>query len=78
MLQILPFLAWVAGITSAVLLIVLGKFGDVSRRALVLGIAWFLIAGYCQFFARSVAVGTIGLALQTLLAVVLLIRWRLA
>lgn len=78
MLKLAPFFAWLAAIASAVLLIVLWNFGESRRRFLVPGIVWFLIAAYCQFFAKSVAMGTAGLVLQTVLAVVLLIRWRLA
>ena len=38
---------------------------------------WFVIAGYCQFFGGSDAVTLGGLVMQTFLAIVLLIRWKL-
>jgi len=76
-LEILPFLAGVAAFTSVVLLIVIGKFGDLKRGTLTIFLVWFLVAGYCQFFGGSPVAGAVGLALQTLLAIGLLTYWKL-
>ena len=76
MLQIFPFLAWLAVIVSAGLLVGLWATGELGSRGFLL-VGWMAIAAYCQFFGSSVAVTTAGLVLQTLLAIVLLIRWKL-
>jgi hypothetical protein len=78
MLLFFPFIAWLALATSAVLLLMLAAAGDLRTRSLIALVAWFLIAAGCQFMARSPGVGAAGVALQTLLAVVLTVRWRLA
>ena len=78
MLYFLPFMVWLAAITSAVLLAVLWHFGELGRRSRVVLLGWFLVAGYCQFFAVSPVVGAIGLLLQTLLAICLILRWKLS
>lgn len=78
MLQIFPFLQWLAPIASAVLLILLSRFGDLSRRAAGLALGCFLIAGYMQFFGGSPVMGAVGLLLQTLVALALFLRWRVS
>ena len=76
MIQLVPSVVWLALLTSAVLLILLwaDDLGPRSRRVLP---AWFLIAAYLQVFGGSAGAAA-GLALQTLLAVYLIVRWRLA
>ncbi len=78
MLTIFPFLAWLATIVSAVLLVVLWRFGELRPWALAVLLAWFVIAAYCEFFSTSAAMGAVGSGLQTLLAIVLILRWRWA
>lgn len=75
MLQVFPFLAWIAVVTSGLLLLGLRAMGELGRGSVVL-VMWFMIAGYCQFFARSTIATAAGLVLQTILAVYLLIRWK--
>jgi len=75
-LEILPFLTWIAALTSAALLVVSGMFGDLRRTSLAALVGWSLAAGYAQFFGGSPVVRAVGLALQTLLAVGLLLRYR--
>lgn len=77
MLYALPFLAWLAAITSAVLLAVLWNLGELRGGSLAVLLFLFLLAAYCQFLAGSVVAGAVGLALQTLLAIGLILRWRL-
>jgi len=77
-LQIFPITAWLAAITSAVLLAVLWNLGELGRRSLAVLLGWFLLAGYCQFLAGSAVVSAVGLLLQTLLAIYLILRWRLS
>ena len=76
MLPILPFLTWLAAITSAVLLVFLWDLGVLRRFSLVITIGVFLVAGYCQFFSGSPMVAALGVALQTMLAVYLMARWK--
>ena len=78
LLQIFPFIVWFAPITSVVLLIVLWNLGELGPRHLALLLGWFLLAGYCQFFAGSATLGVVGLLLQTMLAIYLAVRLRLA
>jgi hypothetical protein len=71
------FLAPLAILTSIVTLVLLVAIGDVGpRRAAVLG-GVLLAAGYAQFFGGSMLVVLAGLGCQTVLAIYLLIRWRL-
>ena len=77
MLLIFPWVVYLAAVTSAVMLIVLWKCGEVGRRALVVLSGWFLLAAYCQFAGASAVVAAAGLGLQTLLAIYLVLRWRL-
>jgi hypothetical protein len=76
-LDILPFLTWLAAITSVVLLVVSWKFGELRRSGVAALVGWFLVAAYCQFFGGSPLVSAVGLFLQTMLAILLMIRWRL-
>ena len=76
MLQVFPFIAWLATVTSAVLLILLWILGEVRRRDVALLAGGFVLAAYCQFAAGSPVVAAVGLILQTILAVYLLLRWR--
>ena len=78
MVQILPFLAWLAAITSAVLLIVLWRLGELRRLSVGVLLGWFLLAAYCQFLAASAIVGSVGLLFQTILAIYLMLRWKLS
>lgn len=75
--MIFPFIAWLAPLTSAGLLIGLWFVGDLRARLLAVLVGWFLIAVYCQFWWGSAVVAAIGLLAQTLLAIYLLLRWRL-
>lgn len=77
MLYIFPFLTWLAAIASVVLLVVLWKFDELRRSTGALLLGWFLLAAYCQFFGGSPMVSGVGLLLQTILAVVLSVRWKL-
>ncbi|OFW08708.1 MAG: hypothetical protein A3H96_08575 [Acidobacteria bacterium RIFCSPLOWO2_02_FULL_67_36] len=77
MLLIFPFLVWVAAGTSAILVGALWYLGELSGRRLALSLGSFVVAGYCQFFAASAIVAAVGLLLQTMLAVLLIVRWRL-
>jgi hypothetical protein len=50
--------------------------GELGPRGAAIAVSWLLVAGYCQFFATSAVGSAIGLALQTLLAIGLIVRWR--
>ena len=78
MLQILPFLTWLAAITSAVLLAVLWQLDELRRSSIALLLGWFLVAGYCQFFGSTPLVRALGLVFQTILAVSLSFRWKIS
>ena len=77
MLQLFPFVAWAAIVTSVVLLAVLFALGGLSTRGLAILALWCGVAAYCQFFGASAAVSAAGLVLQTLLAISLILRWRI-
>jgi hypothetical protein len=76
-LEILPFLTWLASITSLVLLIALWRLGELGPACLMLLSAVSLLAGYLQFFGGSPLAASAGLALQTTVAVGLILRWKL-
>lgn len=78
MLQILPFLVWLAPITSGVLLVILWDLGELRRLSAAAFLIWFLLAGYLQFFAGSPIASAVGLGSQTILAVFLFWRWKLS
>ncbi len=76
MMTIAPWLAWLAAITSFVLLVFRSTGdGETPRPWLALLWIWFAAAAYQQFFGRTSPVNAGGLAAQTLLAIVLLV-WR--
>jgi hypothetical protein len=77
-LQVFPFLAWVAPITSVVLLPLLWALGELGPTAAGVLLGWFLLAVSFQFFAATALLQAAGLALQTTLAIYLLIRWRVS
>jgi hypothetical protein len=76
MLILFPWLAWLAMVFSAVLLAMSWAQGGLRRRHAAVLVSWFLVGAHCQFFSASALVSAVGLALQTLLAVYLVIRWR--
>ena len=78
MLQLFPFVVYLAPITSLVLFVMLASAGELRWRAgLALG-AIFAVAAYYQFLGGSAIVAALGLGLQTLLAIYLIVRWRLS
>lgn len=72
-----PFLGYLAILTSIVMLVMLIAIGEVGLRAGVLLAGLLLAAGYAQFFEDSIIVSTVGLGCQTMLAIYLIVRWRL-
>jgi hypothetical protein len=77
-LILFPFAGWLAAVTSLVMLVILAAAGELRVRSGAVSIVLFLLAAYGQFFSGSAGVAAAGLGLQTLLAVGLIIRWRLA
>ena len=77
MIQLFPFVVYLAPITSAVLLLMLGSAGELRWRAGLAVVVIFAAAVYCQLFGPSALIAAAGLGLQTLLAIYLLVRWRL-
>jgi hypothetical protein len=78
LLQIFPFFRWLAPIASGVLLAVLVDLGAVRRHTGAVLLVWFLLAGYFQFFGASPVVSAVALLFQTILAIALYLRWKLA
>ena len=78
MLQLFPFVVYLAPITSLVLLVMLASAGELRRRAGLVLSAIFAVAVYYQFLGGSPVVTALGLGLQTLLAIYLIVRWRLS
>jgi hypothetical protein len=77
-IQFLPFISWLAAITSAVIIGILWTTGELRLRAGACLCIWFLVALYLQMFGASAMVAAIGLALQTILAAYLSIRLKLS
>jgi hypothetical protein len=77
-IQFIPFISWLAAITSAVTMGLLWTSGELGPRAGAALCAWFLLALYLQIFGASMLVAAIGLTLQTVLAVYLSIRLKLS
>ena len=76
MVQFIPFIDWLAALCSVTLLIVLwDEIGSV-QRALLSG-SVVSVAGI-QFFTDSFTTAKIAVALQTVLAVYLIIRWKMS
>ena len=78
MIQFIPFISWLAALTSVVTIAILWTTGELGPRATAVLSAWFLGALYLQMFGASMMVAAIGLSLQTLLAVYLSIRLKLS
>lgn len=78
MLQLFPFLAWLAVATSVGLLAAMWMLGEMGVRTRIVLFVWLVAAAYCQFFGPSSMVSAIGLLLQTILAIYLIFRWRLS
>ena len=77
MLQLFPFSAWIAFVTSAALLAILWGFGDIDQRQGIVLSVWLGVAAYLQFFGESMATVVTGLGLQTILALYLILYWKL-
>jgi hypothetical protein len=77
-LEFFPLIGWFAGGTTLAMLAMLAAAGDLRGRSAAVLIALFLMAAYAQFFSGSVIARAVGLTLQTLLAISLIVRWRLS
>jgi hypothetical protein len=77
MLQLFPFSAWIALVTSTTLLGILWAFGEVSTRQGTMLSVWLAVAAYFQFLGESMTTVAVGLALQTVLALYLILYWKL-
>jgi hypothetical protein len=77
MLEFFPMIGLLAAGTSLVMVAMLAAADDLRARGGAIAIAVFFIAVYLQFFSGSPNVRAAGLVLQTLLAVSLIVRWRL-
>jgi hypothetical protein len=77
-LQFFPFVGWVAAATSVAMFVMRAAAGELRARTGAALIVLFLIAVYAQFFSGSAIAGAAGLAFQTLLAISLIVRWRLS
>jgi len=77
-LQLFPFATLLAAATSLVMLIMLAAAGDLRLRAGAAAAALFFGAAYCQFLSGSPGLAAAGLGAQTMLAIALIVRWRLS
>jgi hypothetical protein len=72
-------LFWVPAITSAALIALLRAHDEISGRALLFFASWFLLALVAQYVGTtSTVVWIAGLGLQTVLAVLLLLKYQLS
>ena len=78
---VLVVLAWVPLLVSGTLLaaswMAAWTVGVGSVRTLAILSAWFCGAGYLQLFGASIPLATLGLVLQSILAVTLVVRAKL-
>ena len=72
-----PWLAWIAAGTSLVLLVALRIFGEMRPGSFAPLVGAFLVAAYGQFISSSDLMNKVGLVLQTILAVYLVVRFKL-
>ncbi len=70
-------LFWLPTGISAGLLLVLWMQDSVNGRAVTVFLSWFLLAGLLQYFGPFASAWALGLALQTVLAIVLLVKRQL-
>jgi hypothetical protein len=77
MIQFFPLALWLAMATSVASLVALWSFGEIGATHAAILVAWCAVAGYCQFFSASASSAAVGLALQTCLAIYLLLRMKL-
>lgn len=75
--MLISFLAPLAIITSLVMLVMLITLGEVGLRSGLLLAGLLVAAGYAQFVEDSMIVSALGLGCQTVLAIYLVVRWRL-
>jgi cell shape-determining protein MreD len=73
-----PFVVYLAAVTSVVLLVALYWSGDLPTRTGAFLAVIFGVATYWQFFGPSAVIAALGLGVQTMLAIYLLVRWRLS
>jgi hypothetical protein len=72
-----PWLAWLAAITSLVLLLVRSATDEGTRGSWLGALwIWFLAAAGFQFYGTTAVANASGLAAQTVPAVLLLVWWR--
>jgi hypothetical protein len=76
-IQFIPFISWLAAITSLVTMVILWATGEFGLTTGAVVCIWFLVALYLQMFGASAIVAAIGLSLQTILAAYLSIRLKL-
>lgn len=76
MIQFIPFIDWLAALTSITLLIVMWQGSDLGRIEAPVLAAWFGAAAAAQGFSESFLAARLALAAQTVLAAYLIIRWR--
>jgi hypothetical protein len=77
-IQFIPLIDWLAALTSITLLIVLWRAADIGQLEAAVLAVWFAASAGVQVFSDSFLATRIALALQTVLAVYLIIRWRLS
>jgi hypothetical protein len=68
---------WIPSIVSLVLLLAEFYGGDLGRRSGILFFVWFLLALILQIFSSSWGIWASGLAMQSILAIVLILRLKL-
>ena len=71
-------LFWVPAVASGLLMALLWVQDGLEGRALILLPIWFLLALAAQYFGTTTGVWIVGLALQTVLAIFLLMKHQLS
>jgi hypothetical protein len=73
-----PFVVLLPAVTTIVTLVMLVLAGELRPRATGLTLVIFASAAYAQFFSGSPLLAAAGIGVQALLAVALIVRWRLS
>lgn len=77
-LALMAALRWMAVLVSAVLLVSLYREGNLGGPSLAVHVSWFAAAVGLQFLGPSAMYSAAGLLLQAVLAVYLIIRWKMS
>jgi len=77
MLEFFPLIGWLPAAASVVMLAMLAAAGELRGRGGGFAVAGFVAAATCQYAGHSQNVVVLGLVLQVLLAIGLMLWWKM-